>query len=112
MLNDAVVAMLVVHVDDVKIAATKEVTDSVVADINKRFPTKHLGGVTWHTGSEYRRDREKETLETWQTQFIRNVVDRFGIIKTSPTPHPTPPHPSPSTPPTIPTTSTQPPTWP
>ena len=42
MLNDAVVAMLVVHVDDIKIAATEEVTDSVVADLNKRFPTKHL----------------------------------------------------------------------
>ena len=47
MLNDAVVAMLVLHVDDIKIAATKEVTDSVVADLNKRFPTKHLGEVTW-----------------------------------------------------------------
>ena len=42
MLNDAVVAMLVVHVDDIKIAATEEVAYSVVADLNKRFPTKHL----------------------------------------------------------------------
>ena len=86
MLNDAVVAMLVVHVDDIKIAATKGVTDSVVADLNKRFPTKHLGEVTWYMGSEYRRDREKGTLEISQTQFIRNVVDRFGITKTSPIP--------------------------
>ena len=37
-------------------------------------------------GSEYRRDREKETLEISQTQFIRNVVDRFGITNTSPIP--------------------------
>ena len=37
MLNNAVVAMLVVHVDDIKIAGTKEVTDSVVADLNKIF---------------------------------------------------------------------------
>ena len=69
MLNDAVVAMLVVHVD-IKIAATKEVTESVVADLNKRFPTKHLGEVTWYMCSEYRRDREKGTLEISQTQFI------------------------------------------
>ena len=34
-------------------------------------------------GSEYRRDREKRTLEISQTQFIRNVVDRFGITTTS-----------------------------
>ena len=86
MSNDAVVAMLVVHVDDITIAATEEVTDSVVADLSKRFPTKHLGDVTWHMGSEYRRDREKGTLEISQTQFIRNVVDRFGITKTSPIP--------------------------
>ena len=36
--------------------------------------------------SEYRRDREKGTLEISQTQFIRNVVDCFGITKTSPIP--------------------------
>ena len=86
MSNDAVVAMLVVHVDDNKIASTKEVTDAVVADLNKRFPTKHLGEVTWCMGSEYRRDRGKGTLEISQTQFIRDIVDRFGITKTSPIP--------------------------
>ena len=37
-------------------------------------------------GSEYKRDREKGTLEISQTQFIRNVVERFGIPKTSPIP--------------------------
>ena len=37
-------------------------------------------------GSDCRRDREKGTLEISQTQFIRNVVDRFGITKTSPIP--------------------------
>ena len=46
MVNDEVVAMLVVHVDDIKITATKEITDSVVEDLNNRFPTKHFGEVT------------------------------------------------------------------
>ena len=55
MVNDEVVAMLVVHVDDIKIAATKEITVSVEADLNERFPTKHLGEVTWYMGSEYKR---------------------------------------------------------
>ena len=63
MVNDEVVAMLVVHVNDIKIAATKEITNSVVADLNKRFPTKHLGKLTWYMGIEYKRDREKGTLE-------------------------------------------------
>ena len=47
MSNDAVVAMLVVHLDDTKIAANKEVPDTVVTDLNKIFPTKQLGEVTW-----------------------------------------------------------------
>ena len=40
--------MLEVHVDDFKIAVTKEITDSVEADLNKKIPTKHLGEVTWY----------------------------------------------------------------
>ena len=83
MVNDEVIAMLVVHVDDIKIAATKEITDSVVSNLNKRFPATHLGEATWFMGIEYKRDREKGTLEISQTRFIRNVVERFGITKTS-----------------------------
>ena len=37
-------------------------------------------------GSGYKRDREKGTLEISQTQFIRNVVERFKITKTNPIP--------------------------
>ena len=41
------VAMLVVHVDDVRMAPTKEVTDSVVADLKYIFPTSYFSEVTW-----------------------------------------------------------------
>ena len=54
-----------------------------MADLNKRLPTKRLGEVTWYMGSECKRDREKGFLEISQTQFVRNVVERFGI-KNSP----------------------------
>ena len=64
-----VVAMMVFHVDDIKIAPT-EVTELVVNALNQRFPTKHLGEVEWYMESEYKRDREKGTLEISQTQFI------------------------------------------
>ena len=86
MVNDEVVAVLVVHVDYINIAATKEITDAVVADLNKIFPTKHLGEVTWYMCSEYKRDRENATLEISLTQPTRNVVERFGITKTRPIP--------------------------
>ena len=35
MVSVEIVAIRVVHVDDIKIKATKEITDSVVADVNK-----------------------------------------------------------------------------
>ncbi|CAN0529103.1 unnamed protein product [Scytosiphon promiscuus] len=56
MVNDEVVVMVVVHVDDIKIAATKEIPDLVLADLNKRFPMKQLGGVTWYMGSGYKKE--------------------------------------------------------
>ena len=40
-----VVATMVFHVDDIKIAATEEVTEVVVSALNQIFPTKHLGEV-------------------------------------------------------------------
>ena len=62
-----VVAMLVFHVDDIKIAATEKVTGVLFSALNQRFPTKHLGEVAWYMGSEYKRDREKGTWEISQT---------------------------------------------
>ena len=44
--------------DDIKIAATWEVTEVVVSAVNQWFPTKYLGDVEWYMGSEYKRDRE------------------------------------------------------
>ena len=54
-----------------------------MADLRNRLPTKVLGERTWCTGSRYRRDREKGILEGSQTEFIRDVVEHFGITKTT-----------------------------
>ena len=56
-----VVAMMVVHADDVKIAVTEEVTEMVVSTSTQRFPTKYLVEVEWYMGSEYKRDQGKDT---------------------------------------------------
>lgn len=40
---DDVVAMMVCYVDDVKIAASEEVTEVVVSALNQKFPATHLG---------------------------------------------------------------------
>ena len=60
------------------------ITYSVVADLNKRFLTKHLGEVRLYMGSEYKRDRVKGTQVNSHTQFVRNVVERIGITKNQP----------------------------
>ena len=86
MVDDEVAAMLVVHVDGIKIAATKEITDSVVADLNKRFPTKHLGEVTWYMGSEYKRDREKGTLEIFADSVYPKCCRTFWNHENQPHP--------------------------
>ena len=62
--------MLVLHVDGIKAAATKEITESVMEDLNKRVPTKHDAGVTWYIFSEYNRENDKTTLRISQTQLI------------------------------------------
>ena len=81
-----VVATMVFHVDDIKIAATEEVTEVVVSALNQRFPTKHLGDVEWYIGSECKRDRDKGTLEISQTQLIQSVLNRVGVSKSNPIP--------------------------
>ena len=76
-------AMMVFHVDDIKIEVTEEVTEAVVRALNQRLPTKHLGEVKWYMGSEYKMGRAKGTLEISQTQFIRSVLNRFDFSKSS-----------------------------
>ena len=82
------VAMTVSHADDINIAATEEITEVVVRVLIERFLTKHLGRVEWYTGSdsECKRDREKGIWEISQTRFIRSVINRFDVSKSSPIP--------------------------
>ena len=80
------VAMLMFHVDDIKIAAT-EVIQVVVSTLKQRSPTKHIGEVEWYTGSEYMKEREKGTLEISQKRlFISGGINRFNVLKSSPIP--------------------------
>ena len=85
MVAGEVAAMLVFHVDDITIA-TMEVIEVVVSAVNQRFPIKHLGEVEWYMESEYKRDREKGTLEISQTQFIQSVLNCVGVSKSRPIP--------------------------
>ena len=86
MVASDVVAILVFHVNDIKIASTEKVTEMVDSALNQIFPTKHLGEVAWYMGSECKRNREKGTWEIFQTQFIQSVLNRFSVSISSPIP--------------------------
>ena len=83
MMCGEVAAMVVMHVDDILFGGARSVSEEVVAALNDVFPTKHLGEVAWYMGSEYRRDRTAGTLEISQTIFIRSVIDRFHVSRSS-----------------------------
>ncbi|CAM9978103.1 unnamed protein product [Sphacelaria rigidula] len=76
-----VVAMVVFHLDDSIVPATEEVTKVIVGALHQRFSAKHLGEVDGD-----KRDAENATLESLQTQFIRNVLNRSDVSTTSPSP--------------------------
>lgn len=84
MVGQEVAAMMVIHVDDSQIAASKELARIVIDALKESFLTKDLGELSWYMGSEYRRNREEGMLEISQTQFIRSVLDRFNVTKSSP----------------------------
>ena len=47
------------------------------------LPTKHLGDLTWYMGVEYKRDRENRVIELSQTSYIKSVLERFDITRSS-----------------------------
>lgn len=85
-MTDEVVAMVVIHVDDIELAASKEIENVAIDSLIDRFPTKNLTELSWNMKSECKRGREKDALEISQTEFIRNVLDRLRVTKASLTP--------------------------
>ena len=75
-----VVVLTVFHVDDIKIAVTEEAAEVEVSALIQTFTTKHLGEIEWYMGSGYNRDRKNVT------QFTQSVLNRFGVLKSSPIP--------------------------
>ena len=79
-----VVAMLVVHVDDVKVAATKEITNSVVAEITRdslRNVLAKLRG-TWVASTREVVRREPQIFR--KLSLFEMLSNCFGIKKNSP----------------------------
>ena len=79
-------ALLAMHVDDLRFAGTESTSRTVADAINDVLLTKQLGEMSWFMGNEYIRDREAGAVNISQTNFIKSVVDRFDVFRTSPIP--------------------------
>ena len=83
MMGDEVLGMVVIHVDDILFGGLKRIGEFVVQALGDSLPTKNLGEVIFFLGCAFRRDREAGTIEISQESYIRSVLERFKICRTS-----------------------------
>ncbi|CAB1114469.1 unnamed protein product [Ectocarpus sp. CCAP 1310/34] len=55
--------VIVIYVDDILVAGFDEDCEELLASLNKKFPTKNLGGCEWFDGCAIARDVEAATLK-------------------------------------------------
>ncbi|GMP53679.1 hypothetical protein CsSME_00019075 [Camellia sinensis var. sinensis] len=79
-LPDGSFIYLLLYVDDMLIASTSKVEiDKLKAQLAREFEMKDLGEAKKVLGMEIKRDRKKGTVCLTQTQYLKKVLDRFGI---------------------------------
>jgi len=83
MMGDEVIGMIVIHVDDILYAGLKRLAEYLLQELGNLLPTKNLGEVNFFLGCAFRRDREAGTIEISQESYIRSVLERFNICRTS-----------------------------
>ena len=78
-----------VYVDDLSIEGSEEDCESLLASLNKSFPTNNLGESTWYDGCGIERDVELGTIKLSQEAHVESLMERFDVqsisdIPTSP----------------------------
>ncbi|CAB1104602.1 unnamed protein product [Ectocarpus sp. CCAP 1310/34] len=83
MMGDEVLGMIAIHVDDILYAGIERLAKMVVEALGDSLPTKNLGEVRFFLGCAFVRDREAGTIEMSQESYIRSVLERFNVCRTS-----------------------------
>uniref|UniRef100_A0A5B6ZAJ2 Putative retrotransposon protein, Ty1-copia sub-class n=1 Tax=Davidia involucrata TaxID=16924 RepID=A0A5B6ZAJ2_DAVIN len=93
-LQDGSFIYLLLYVNDILIASKSKVEiDRLKAQLSSEFEMKDLGEAKKIIGMEIKRDRMKGTVCLTQTQYLKNVLQRFGIDgKSKPISTPLAPH--------------------
>lgn len=93
-LQDGSYIYLLLYVDDMLIASKSQVEiDRLKAQLSKEFEMKDLGEAKKILGMEINRDRERGKLWLTQKQYLKKVLQRFGMHEdTKPVSTPLTPH--------------------
>ena len=83
MMGDEVLGMIAIHVDDILYAGIERLAKMVVDPLGDSLPTKNLGEVKFFLGCAFVRDRKAGTIEMSQESYIRSVLERFNVCRTS-----------------------------
>ncbi|CAB1098233.1 unnamed protein product [Ectocarpus sp. CCAP 1310/34] len=82
-MGDEVMGMVAIHADDILHAGTERLAKMVVEALGDSLSTKNLGEVKFFLGCAFSRDREAGTIEISQESYVRSVLERFNIYRTS-----------------------------
>ena len=77
--DGAVVMIVGVYVDDLLIGGSEEDCESLLASLNKKFPTNDLGECTWYDGCGIKRDVELGMIKLSQEAYIESLMKRFDV---------------------------------
>ena len=83
--KDSIRVIIPVFVDDMTIASNdpSQIT-WVKQELQKRFKLRDLGKTSFLLGVKVERDRTKRTLQLSQTQYMLDMLDRYGFADCSP----------------------------
>ena len=77
--DGAVVMIVGVYVDDLLMEGSEEDCESLLASLNKNFPTNDLGECTWYDGCGIERDVDLGTIKLSQEAYIESLMKRFDV---------------------------------
>ncbi len=82
-LDSGELCFMFLWVDDLIIVGTQHQCDQVVREVLGTFKGRDLGEASWLLGMSVKRDMSAKTIELSQEQMIGNVLQRYGIEKSS-----------------------------
>ena len=68
-----------VYVDDLLIGGSEEDSESLLASLNKTFPTTNLGECTWYNGCGIESDVKLGTIKLSQEPYVESLMKQFDV---------------------------------